>query len=55
MTESDSESEPEAEEELENVLDLRRVPPPQRHSLIFDEFEELERGEELILLTSSPP
>lgn len=39
----------------ENTLDLRDVPPPERHPKIFDAFEALESGEELTLINDHEP
>ncbi|WP_247010364.1 DUF2249 domain-containing protein [Halorientalis litorea] len=36
-------------------LDLREVPPPQRHPKIFDAFERLESGEALTLINDHEP
>ncbi|MFB6120490.1 MAG: DUF2249 domain-containing protein [Halobacteriaceae archaeon] len=36
-------------------LDLRDVPPPQRHPKIHETFEGLESGEELILVNDHEP
>ncbi len=37
------------------TIDLRPIPPKDRHGLIFDHFESLETGESLILLTDHEP
>ncbi|AZH25964.1 DUF2249 domain-containing protein [Haloplanus aerogenes] len=39
----------------EQQLDLREIPPPQRHPKIFDAFEELESGEALTLINDHEP
>jgi uncharacterized protein (DUF2249 family) len=39
----------------ENRLDLREIPPPERHPKIFDAFEELESGESLELVNDHAP
>lgn len=39
----------------ENTLDLREVPPPERHPKIFDAFEALESGEVLTLINDHEP
>jgi len=39
----------------EQRLDLREMPPPQRHPKIFDAFEELEGGEALTLVNDHEP
>lgn len=39
----------------EKVLDIRRVPPPQRHPLIFSLFEELQPGAGFILVNDHDP
>ncbi|WP_123537521.1 DUF2249 domain-containing protein [Halosimplex salinum] len=36
-------------------LDLREIPPPQRHPKIFDAFEDLESGEALSLINDHEP
>lgn len=36
-------------------LDLREIPPPQRHPKIFDAFEELESGDALTLVNDHEP
>ncbi|MFB6142659.1 MAG: DUF2249 domain-containing protein [Halorientalis sp.] len=36
-------------------LDLREIPPPQRHPKIFEAFEELESGESLTLVNDHEP
>ena len=40
---------------MSDTLDLRDVPPPQRHPKIHDAFEELESGEELVLVNDHEP
>jgi len=37
------------------VLDLRDVPPPQRHPKVFDAFDDLESGEALSLVNDHDP
>jgi uncharacterized protein (DUF2249 family) len=39
----------------ENRLDLREIPPPKRHPKIFNAFEELDRGESLVLVNDHAP
>lgn len=39
----------------ENTLDLREVPPPERHPKVFDAFEALESGEALTLINDHEP
>lgn len=39
----------------EQTLDLRDVPPPERHPRIFDAFEALESGESLTLINDHDP
>lgn len=39
----------------EQQLDLREIPPPQRHPTIFDAFEDLENGEALTLINDHEP
>ncbi|WP_058828779.1 DUF2249 domain-containing protein [Haloferax sp. Q22] len=36
-------------------LNLRKIPPPQRHPKIFDAFEKLESGEALTLINDHAP
>lgn len=36
-------------------LDLREVPPPQRHPKVFDAFEQLDSGESLTLVNDHAP
>lgn len=36
-------------------LDLREVPPPERHPKIFEAFEELDGGEALTLVNDHEP
>ena len=37
------------------VVDVRQTPPPQRHPLIFQTFEDLASGESFILVTDHDP
>ncbi len=37
------------------VLDVRQLPPPQRHTLIFDSYEKLNGGEGFILVNDHDP
>lgn len=37
------------------VVDVRRVPPPQRHPLIFETFHSLAPGESMILVNDHDP
>lgn len=37
------------------TLDLREIPPPQRHPLIHDAFENLESGEVLEIVNDHEP
>jgi uncharacterized protein (DUF2249 family) len=39
----------------ETVLDIRPIPPVQRHPLIFDQFESLTVGEGFILVNDHDP
>lgn len=39
----------------EQKLDLREIPPPQRHPKIFDAFEALEGGETLAIVNDHEP
>ena len=39
----------------EQTLDLRDVPPPERHPKIFEAFEELDSGEALTLVNDHEP
>ncbi|MBP6786397.1 MAG: DUF2249 domain-containing protein [Candidatus Promineofilum sp.] len=39
----------------ETVLDIRPLPPMQRHPLIFDQFESLAPGEWFILVNDHDP
>lgn len=39
----------------ESVLDIRTIPPPQRHPLIFDRFDGLEAGESFVLVNDHNP
>lgn len=39
----------------EQQLDLREIPPPQRHPKIFDAFEDLDSGEALTLVNDHEP
>lgn len=39
----------------EQTLDLRDVPPPERHPKIFEAFEALESGEALTLVNDHEP
>ncbi|HAL55065.1 MAG TPA: hemerythrin [Bacteroidetes bacterium] len=36
-------------------LDIRRIPPPQKHPLIFKTFDELEKGEAFELINDHEP
>jgi uncharacterized protein (DUF2249 family) len=37
------------------VIDVRQTPPPQRHPLIFQTFEDLAAGEHFILVNDHDP
>ncbi|MFC4451375.1 DUF2249 domain-containing protein [Halorussus aquaticus] len=37
------------------TLDLRDVPPPERHPKVFDAFDELDSGEALTLVNDHDP
>lgn len=37
------------------VIDVRLIPPPQRHPLIFDTFDRLEPGESFMLVNDHEP
>lgn len=39
----------------ESELDLRDVPPPERHPLVHERFEELDSGEALTLVNDHDP
>ncbi|MFB6180004.1 MAG: DUF2249 domain-containing protein [Halorientalis sp.] len=39
----------------EQQLDLREIPPPQRHPKIFDAFEALDSGEALTIVNDHEP
>ena len=39
----------------EQTLDLRDVPPPERHPMIHEAFEELDSGEALTLVNDHEP
>ena len=39
----------------EQTLDLRDVPPPERHPKIFEAFEKLDSGEALTLVNDHEP
>lgn len=39
----------------EPVVDVREIPPPERHPLIFDTFESLAPGEQMILVNDHDP
>ncbi|MDY6765391.1 MAG: DUF2249 domain-containing protein [Halobacteria archaeon] len=39
----------------EHELDVRDLPAPERHSAILEAFDELEPGEELILINDHEP
>ncbi|MBE2223550.1 MAG: DUF2249 domain-containing protein [Anaerolineae bacterium] len=39
----------------ETVLDIRTIPPMNRHPLIFDQFEALDSGEDFILVNDHDP
>lgn len=36
-------------------LDLREIPPPQRHPKVFEAFDEVESGEALTLINDHDP
>lgn len=36
-------------------LDVRDVPPPKRHPMIHDAFQELDSGEELVVVNDHEP
>lgn len=38
-----------------STLDLRQIPPPQRHPLIFRTFEDLQTGQALELINDHDP
>jgi uncharacterized protein (DUF2249 family) len=37
------------------IVDVRQVPPPERHPLIFQSFEALQAGESFILINDHDP
>ena len=39
----------------ETILDIRTIPPMQRHPLIFDQFENLNTDESFILVNDHDP
>ncbi|MAT99507.1 MAG: hemerythrin [Anaerolineaceae bacterium] len=39
----------------ETVLDIRTIPPMQRHPLIFDQFEALKTDESFVLVNDHDP
>lgn len=39
----------------EKTVDVRQTPPPQRHPLIFETFEQLAPGESFILFNDHDP
>ena len=39
----------------ETTLDVRQTPPAQRHPMIFQTFEALQRGEAFVLLNDHDP
>ena len=39
----------------EKVIDVRQTPPPQRHPLIFQTYEELGPGEGFLLINDHDP
>jgi uncharacterized protein (DUF2249 family) len=39
----------------ENILDLRGIPPAERHPMIHDAFAELDSGESLTLINDHEP
>ena len=39
----------------ESILDIRTLPPIQRHPLIFDQFEALATGESFVLINDHDP
>ncbi|AEB12276.1 DUF2249 domain-containing protein [Marinithermus hydrothermalis] len=39
----------------ETVLDVRKIPPPQRHPLIFETFDALEAGQAFELVNDHDP
>ncbi len=41
--------------EQTNVLDIRAIPPVQRHPLIFQSFDALEPGESFVLVNDHDP
>lgn len=40
---------------IKTTLDVRQVPPPQRHPLIFQTFEALQPGEAFVLVNDHDP
>lgn len=36
-------------------LDLREIPPPERHPKVFEAFEDLDSGESLVLVNDHDP
>lgn len=39
----------------DNALDVRQVPPPKRHSMILEQFDQLDSGESLALINDHNP
>ena len=39
----------------DNVIDVRTIPPAQRHALIFDRFRALDTGDTLVLVNDHDP
>lgn len=44
-----------AADTAETIIDVRQVPPPQRHPLIFQTFEALKPGETFLLVNDHDP
>jgi uncharacterized protein (DUF2249 family) len=41
--------------DVATTIDVRRIPPPQRHPLIFQTFERLQAGEAFLLVNDHDP
>ena len=41
--------------DTEQQLDVRTMPPPERHSTIFETFDKLEEGEAFVIINDHDP
>lgn len=55
MSESNESTHAKSEAAVVTTVDVRQVPPPQRHPLIFQTFEDLQPGEAFILINDHDP